>query len=459
VLTSVTSAANSTTIQGSLNSTPNTTFQIDFYSSAALDPSGNGEGALFFATTPVTTDGNGNATINATFPIALGAGRVITATATDPSGNTSEFSAGDAATAAGSVQFEVSSINVIEDAGVASVTVLRKGGSTGNLTVNFATADVTAIAGQDYTSTSGTLNFAGGETSKIILVPILEDADTEPDEIFTIGLHNASNLESLSVPITVAVNLQDRTTAPFVSVESRNIREFDSGSATESFKVSLSAQTGRRITVNYVTADTSATGGVSCNNPGTDYETTSGTLTFEPRNTSLSLLVTICGDTHAEAFETFQINLSEQGGGPVIVEPGFVSILDDDVLQLVLEESNPFSNRAAAIDALLLLRDPFGVVTVPEQFVSGPDRNTRVMFFAKNLQLNPGEQSSAVIIRLRDSSFQSIDVPAEDVRALPNTDLMQVVMRIPDNLPPGTYTLTIRAHTRISNTGTIRIGP
>ena len=84
VLTSVTSVGNNTTIQGSLNSTPNTTFQIDFYTSAALDPSGNGEGAQFFNTTSVTTDGNGNATINVSFPVALGTGRVITATATDP---------------------------------------------------------------------------------------------------------------------------------------------------------------------------------------------------------------------------------------------------------------------------------------------------------------------------------------------------------------------------------------
>ncbi len=74
VLTSVMSIGNSTTIQGSLKSTPNTTFQIDFYTSAALDPSGNGEGAQFFNTTSVTTNGNGDATINVTFPVRIGDG-------------------------------------------------------------------------------------------------------------------------------------------------------------------------------------------------------------------------------------------------------------------------------------------------------------------------------------------------------------------------------------------------
>src|SRR6185295_5027530 len=110
VITTVLSSANSTTIQGSLKSIPLTTFQIDFYSNAAVDPSGNGEGAQFFNTASVNTDLNGDATINATFPVGLPSGRVITSTATDPNGNTSEFSAVDSTTASGSVQFSVSSI-------------------------------------------------------------------------------------------------------------------------------------------------------------------------------------------------------------------------------------------------------------------------------------------------------------------------------------------------------------
>src|SRR4030095_11609972 len=95
---------NSTTIHGSLNSTPNKTFQIAFYSNAALDPSGNGEGALVFRTTAVTTTVNGDAPINVTFPLPLETGRVLTATATDPNGNTSEFSASDLTGSAGNLE-------------------------------------------------------------------------------------------------------------------------------------------------------------------------------------------------------------------------------------------------------------------------------------------------------------------------------------------------------------------
>ena len=66
---------------------------------------------------------------------------------------------------------------------------------------------------------------------------------------------------------------------------------------------------------------------------------------------------------------------------------------------------------------------------------------------------------SAVIVRLRASDNQLFDVPAEDVRSVPNVDFTQVVIRLPDNLPAGTYSVTIRAHSRTSNTGTIRIAP
>ena len=76
----------------SLNSTASTAFSIDFYSNAACDSSGYGEGQTFWAQTTVNTDGSCNANINVALPVTLGPGAVVTATATDPQGNTSEFS-------------------------------------------------------------------------------------------------------------------------------------------------------------------------------------------------------------------------------------------------------------------------------------------------------------------------------------------------------------------------------
>jgi hypothetical protein len=456
VLTSVQTSSGNTRIQGSLKSTPNTIFQIDFYSNAALDASGNGEGGQFFNTTPVTTNGNGDATIDITFAQVLATGRAITATATDPNGNTSEFSSGDETAANGSTRFTVSAFNVIEDIGLLTITVQRTGGSAGNLSVNYATADGTATAGQDYTSTSGTLNFSNGETAKIFQIPIVNDDTTEPDETFTIAL-NSPNVETLGAPSLMVITVQDRTTVPSLFMADVAVDEGGPGTTTQAqFTLTLSAATGRTVSVNYATANFSAKGGASCGNQGTDYESVSGTFTFQPGNISTVIPVTVCGDTNAEANEFFAINLSNPSNATLAFNQAVGTIVGDDVLELVLEESGPGINQAAALESNLHVRDPFHVLRIDDWNPDG-DRNTRAVLFARNLQLDPGENFSAVNVNVRGSNNQLITVFPEDVRAVPNTDLTQIVFRLPTTFPPGTVTVTLRAHGSVSNIGSFRI--
>ena len=80
------------TIQGTLNSTPNTNFRLEFFASPACNPSGFGEGRTFIDWTGATTDGSGNVTFSVTFTNQIATGQFVTSTATDPNGNTSEFS-------------------------------------------------------------------------------------------------------------------------------------------------------------------------------------------------------------------------------------------------------------------------------------------------------------------------------------------------------------------------------
>ncbi len=84
----------STRIVGKLGSAASTTYDLDFYSNSACSnfPREFAEGETWLGTTQVTTDGNGNATFDVTLPVATEVGARITATATDPAGNTSEFS-------------------------------------------------------------------------------------------------------------------------------------------------------------------------------------------------------------------------------------------------------------------------------------------------------------------------------------------------------------------------------
>lgn len=93
VLGSATSSGASTTIVGTLNSTPGASFTIEFFANQVADPSGHGEGEVYLDALTVTTGGDGNADFSATFPVVVAGGHFITATATDSSGSTSEFSA------------------------------------------------------------------------------------------------------------------------------------------------------------------------------------------------------------------------------------------------------------------------------------------------------------------------------------------------------------------------------
>ncbi len=93
VITAAVSGGGTTTIDGMLTAVPNTTYGIDFFASMTCDPSGFGEGKFYFGSSAETTDGSGVVTFSETFNVPVLPTHVITATATSPGNDTSEFSA------------------------------------------------------------------------------------------------------------------------------------------------------------------------------------------------------------------------------------------------------------------------------------------------------------------------------------------------------------------------------
>jgi hypothetical protein len=86
------------------------------------------------------------------------------------------------------VEFSSATYSVSESGGSATITVTRSGPTTGTTTVHYSTSDGTAQAPDDYTSSSGTLTFAPGETSKTFSVPIIDDLLDETDETVNLTL-------------------------------------------------------------------------------------------------------------------------------------------------------------------------------------------------------------------------------------------------------------------------------
>ncbi|MET0646923.1 MAG: Calx-beta domain-containing protein, partial [Pyrinomonadaceae bacterium] len=328
VLTSASSSGGSTHVEGTLNSTPNTQFRVDFYSNLACDASGNGEGARHFGSTTVTTNASGDANISVDISQALAPGRVLTATATDPAGNTSEFSGCNASAAQGSVAFVEQHFSVLEDIGAAVIRVVRTGGSRGTLTVNYSTGAGTATAGADYTPASGQLTFAEGETEKTFNIPIADDGVTEPEETVSLTLGGMVETESLGAYARATLHILDsNTTLTLVPelppADGYAFTEGNAGTRNAVIPIRLSAATSRTVTVDY--AAVALQPGVN-----RDFVPVSGTLTFEPGTYRKEVLIPIIGDTIDEFTEIFNLVFSNPSGATLLLPEVSVNILDDD---------------------------------------------------------------------------------------------------------------------------------
>jgi CSLREA domain-containing protein len=321
----VLTSASTAQFKGFLNTTPNSNVNVQIYRADSCDASGNGEGRYFLGTLPLTTDNNGDVNFTVT-TIPLTVGQIITATATDASGSTSEFSACRTVTPPpGNFSLTAAVYSVNESNSTMTIGVIRSGGSFGAVSVDYATANGTAIAGQDYAATAGTLNFADGQTSKTFDVPIINDALDEPIESLTIALSNPSSGANLGVPSSAILNIADNDNPPTISITDVSLAEGNQGATNFVFSVNLSAPSGFDISVNYATANGTA-------NAPVDYISTNGTLNFSAAagDVSKTINVAVNSDFVPELNETFLVNLTNAVNASIADSQGVGTIQDDD---------------------------------------------------------------------------------------------------------------------------------
>ena len=186
-------------------------------------------------------------------------------------------------------------------------TVTLDEAATDTVTVDYATSDGTADAGDDYTSRSGTLTFDAGTTSKTVSVSIADDTENERDETFTVTLSNASGADLGTK--TATGTIRNRTvvveTTPSVSIAGGSGTEGDDDEID--FTVTLDEAASGNVTVDYATSDGSA-------DAGDDYTAKSGTLSFSAGETSKTISVSIEDDIENESDETFTVTLSNPSG-------------------------------------------------------------------------------------------------------------------------------------------------
>jgi subtilisin family serine protease/subtilisin-like proprotein convertase family protein/DNA-binding cell septation regulator SpoVG len=190
------------------------------------------------------------------------------------------------------------------------------------VTVQYATAPGTAAVTADYTTTSGSVTFAPGETLKLIPVVVKGDTRFERDETFFVNITATGAFVIDSQAVGTIVNDDP---VPVMSVADVSIVEGHAGTKNLSFTVKLSVASGDPVTVDYATADGTASA-------GSDYTAAAGTVTFAAGQTSRTVAVAIAGDTAVEPSETLLLNLTNAVGAILMDDQAVGTILTDDLV-------------------------------------------------------------------------------------------------------------------------------
>jgi uncharacterized repeat protein (TIGR01451 family) len=202
-------------------------------------------------------------------------------------------------------------------------TVSLSAPSANTITVDYATANGAATAPSDYTAIGTTqLTFAPLSTSQTINVTVNGDLIVEPNETFFVNLSNPGNATLAETQGVGTIENDEGTPAIIISDVSQ--AEGNAGTTNFAFTVTLSAPSATPVTVDYATADDTATA-------PSDYAAIGSTqLLFPALSTSQQITVAVAGDTVTEPNEAFLVNLSNPSGAAITDAQGLGTIQNDE---------------------------------------------------------------------------------------------------------------------------------
>jgi hypothetical protein len=207
---------------------------------------------------------------------------------------------------------------------------LSKAALAGGVTFDIATADNTASAGSDYVNRSLTSQtIAAGQQTYTFDVTVNGDTAVESDETFFV---NVSNVTGATVNDGQGLGTIQNDDTPSLSINDVTHNEGNSSTTTYTFTVTLAPASNQTVTVNYATADSTASA-------GSDYTAIPPTqLTFLSGETTKTFDVTVSGDTTVEPDETFNVNLTSPTNAIISDSQGVGTITNDDGALVVISQ-------------------------------------------------------------------------------------------------------------------------
>lgn len=295
------------------------------------------------------------------------------------------------------LQFSAAAHDVAEGDGTVTVEVTRIGSLLDTVTVDYATNGGTAVAGEDYVSASNTLTFAPNESVKNIIVNISDDTLDEPlTELFDITLSNPTptNGAQLGSTITTTITITDDDDPPVAQFGATNYNVGESD-AEKTIAVTLSGPSELPITVDYATADDTATANA-------DYTAVSGQLTFAAGVTSQTFVVPILDDNIDEPAEDVALTLTAATNATVSGS-ATLTIADDDpapTAQFSATTAVVSEEAGSLLMTVALDKSSANVLSIDYETTDNGTAESGADFGAVNgtLTFNPGETSKDIEI-------------------------------------------------------------
>ncbi len=321
----------------------------------------------------------------------------------------------------------IADVNGNEDDGAITLTATLGAAVQGGFSFDVVSADGTAtLADSDYTTLLQTINFAGtaGETQTFTVIPTV-DVKAEFDEDLTVsmtrlnsGVVNAANIDVTDTATVTIVN-DDSVN---ISIADQMVVEGNTGNSNMDFTVTLDKPAPTAVTVNYATSDNTA-------NSGSDYNATTGILTFNAGETSGTITVPITGDLMLEADETFTVTLSSPSAFGIIVDGTAIGTIQNNDVAAVTLTNKSGAEDAGGILVTARLDNPVqGGFTVNARTAEGTARTldndfTQLSGVVLTFAGTAGEEQTFTITPTADTKVEATEVLTARLGNLSGTSL------------------------------------
>jgi len=197
------------------------------------------------------------------------------------------------------------------------------------------------------------------------------------------------------------------------------------------------------ITVDYATADGTATAGL-------DYTAVSGTLEFPEGTFSRTITIPILSDQVFEGVEQFSITLSRPTGEVDLVSPSNAVVTINQILLM----TQSVGDRAIALDTPTFVAEPFSLTTETN---FSADHKTRISLFVEDLRFF--QAFPKIVVNAVDAQQNQFQLPLEVLGVSSFFPFQQLVVRLPENLSTGELFVTVSVNGSLTNTARISIKP